>query len=142
MALSWLASLGSVPALQGDEFAGTNLDDVFNETLGVRVSSISLMSNTKESIQFEKVFIVGLPEREDKFDSNTIASSLTGFKFTPMPGIRGKDVSLVSLPPVCLVYNVGLDHQPNETTDIRSQKGRRNHRCLACRAQYHSAGNQ
>jgi hypothetical protein len=43
MALSWLASLGSVRALQGDEFAGTNLKDVFNETLGVRISSISLM---------------------------------------------------------------------------------------------------
>jgi hypothetical protein len=47
MALSWLASLGSVRALQGDEFAGTNLKDVFNETLGVCVSSISLMSNAK-----------------------------------------------------------------------------------------------
>jgi hypothetical protein len=47
--------------------------------------------------------VVSLPERHDKLDAQTLSSSLTGFRFEVIPGIRGKDVSLASLPPS---YNV------------------------------------
>lgn len=42
---------------------------------------------------------MNLPERHDKLDAQIISSSITGFKFEVIAGIRGKDVSEASLPP-------------------------------------------
>ncbi|OTB01735.1 glycosyltransferase family 25 protein [Hypoxylon sp. CI-4A] len=55
--------------------------DVFNETLG-----------------FEKVFVIGLPERSDKRDALTLMSALTGFKLSFIDGVMGKTVPDKTLP--------------------------------------------
>lgn len=47
--------------------------------------------------QFEKVFVVSLPERSDKQDAMRLTASLTGFDFEILDGIKG-----VSLPPKAL----------------------------------------
>lgn len=43
-----------------------------------------------------------MPTRFDKLDINTLATSLTGFKFKAIKGISGEDVPRVSLPPVSI----------------------------------------
>lgn len=47
--------------------------------------------------QFEKVFVVSLPERSDKQDAIRLTASLTGFDFEILDGIKG-----ASLPPKAL----------------------------------------
>ena len=62
---------------------------------------------TVAALQFEKLFIINLPERFDKLDAFVLASSLTGFEFDVIEGVKGKDVSnktlrtLEGLPKVC-----------------------------------------
>ncbi|KAI1206911.1 glycosyltransferase family 25 protein [Annulohypoxylon truncatum] len=55
--------------------------DVFNKTLG-----------------FEKVFVIGLPERSDKRDALTLMSSLTGFQLSWIDGVLGKAIPDKALP--------------------------------------------
>jgi len=50
------------------------------------------------TLGFEKVFVVGLPERSDKRDALALTSSLTGFKITWIDGIRGESVVDKALP--------------------------------------------
>ncbi|KAI1444883.1 glycosyltransferase family 25 protein [Annulohypoxylon stygium] len=55
--------------------------DIFNGTLG-----------------FEKVFVIGLPERSDKRDALTLMSSLTGFRLSWIDGVAGKTITDKALP--------------------------------------------
>ncbi|KAI2629229.1 glycosyltransferase family 25 protein [Hypomontagnella submonticulosa] len=55
--------------------------DVFNSTLG-----------------FEKVLVIGLPERSDKRDALSLMSALTGFKISWIDGVVGKTVPDKALP--------------------------------------------
>ena len=48
--------------------------------------------------QFEKVFVINLPERTDKLDQFAIVSSLTGFKADVIEGVKGSEVKNKSLP--------------------------------------------
>ena len=50
------------------------------------------------SRQFEKVFVINLPERSDKLDQFAIVSSLTGFKADVIEGVKGSEVKNKSLP--------------------------------------------
>ncbi|KAI9756671.1 MAG: hypothetical protein M4579_003760 [Chaenotheca gracillima] len=59
-----------------------NIADIYNETLG-----------------FEKIFVIGLEERDDKRDAMAVASSLTGFTFDWSEGVKGDDVADNALPP-------------------------------------------
>ncbi|RYP03756.1 hypothetical protein DL764_004931 [Monosporascus ibericus] len=55
--------------------------DVFNATLG-----------------FEKVFIIGLPERSDKRDALSLMASMTGLRLTWIDGVRGSSIPDKALP--------------------------------------------
>ena len=79
-----------------------NLDDVKNSTLGVSMSPPNLQWQllTLFTLQFQKVFVVNLSDRSDKFDAITLASSLTGFKIDRIDGVRGKTVPDKALPAV------------------------------------------
>lgn len=48
--------------------------------------------------QFEKVFLLNLPERTDKLDMFTLASSVTGFTFDVIEGVKGQGLNNKSLP--------------------------------------------
>ncbi|RYO82952.1 hypothetical protein DL762_006374 [Monosporascus cannonballus] len=55
--------------------------DVFNETLG-----------------FEKVFVIGLPERSDNRDALSLMTSVTGFRLTWIDGVHGSSTPDKALP--------------------------------------------
>ncbi|KAL8787075.1 MAG: hypothetical protein Q9213_002417 [Squamulea squamosa] len=62
-------------------------------------------ANAKNStLGFERVFVINLPERYDKLDAFTLASSLTGFTHEVIEGIKGVTVVNKTLP--------SLDHLP------------------------------
>ncbi|KAI1370446.1 glycosyltransferase family 25 protein [Hypoxylon crocopeplum] len=73
--------------------------DVFNETLG-----------------FEKVFVIGLPERSDKRDALTLMSALTGFKLSWIDGVIGKTISDKALP-------FGWDRETMRDSNLGSWRG-------------------
>lgn len=50
------------------------------------------------SPKFEKVFVINLPERTDKLDNLAVASSLTGFQFDIIEGVKGAEVQDKALP--------------------------------------------
>jgi hypothetical protein len=60
--------------------------------------STELRYISNNTLGFEKVFAVGLPERSDKRDALALASSLTGFKLDWIRGVHGEDVSDKALP--------------------------------------------
>ncbi|KAI4101041.1 MAG: hypothetical protein LQ339_005269 [Xanthoria mediterranea] len=49
-------------------------------------------------LQFERVFVINLPERHDKLDAFSLASSLTGFSHEVIEGIKGVTVVNKTLP--------------------------------------------
>ena len=53
---------------------------------------------TEPSLQFQKVFVINLPERTDKLDQFAIISSLTGFKADVIEGVKGSEIENKSLP--------------------------------------------
>lgn len=52
------------------------------------------------SKQFEKVFVLNLPERPDKLDAMRLTAALTGFEFDVIDGIKGEMLSPKALPGV------------------------------------------
>jgi hypothetical protein len=50
------------------------------------------------TLGFERVFAVGLPERTDKRDALALTSSLTGFKTDWVDGVRGQTILDKALP--------------------------------------------
>ncbi|KAI2602032.1 glycosyltransferase family 25 protein [Hypoxylon sp. NC1633] len=73
--------------------------DVFNETLG-----------------FEKVFVIGLPERSDKRDALSLMSALTGFKLTWIRGVLGKSIADKALP-------LGWNRETMQDSNLGSWRG-------------------
>ncbi|KAI1135630.1 glycosyltransferase family 25 protein [Hypoxylon sp. FL0543] len=73
--------------------------DVFNATLG-----------------FEKVFVIGLPERSDKRDALALMSSLTGFKLSWIDGVLGKTISDKALP-------LGWNRETMQDSNLGSWRG-------------------
>ncbi|KAL8725454.1 MAG: hypothetical protein Q9166_007348 [cf. Caloplaca sp. 2 TL-2023] len=74
------SDIGS-PALNKGQAPAGNSVDVKNSTLG-----------------FERVFVINLPERYDKLDAFSLASSLTGFTHDVIEGIKGETVTNKTLP--------------------------------------------
>ncbi|KAL8660066.1 MAG: hypothetical protein Q9202_006832 [Teloschistes flavicans] len=58
-------------------------------------SSSDAKNNT---LGFERVFVINLPERYDKLDAFSLAASLTGFKHDVIEGIKGATVVNKTLP--------------------------------------------
>ncbi|KAI1481823.1 glycosyltransferase family 25 protein [Daldinia eschscholtzii] len=82
----------SSPASRGES-------DVFNKTLG-----------------FERVFVIGLPERSDKRDALTLMSSLTGFKLSWIDGVVGDTIPDKALP-------FGWDRETMRDSNLGSWRG-------------------
>ncbi|KAH9904585.1 glycosyltransferase family 25 protein [Xylariomycetidae sp. FL2044] len=81
-------STSSRPApekLYGAEYKGTTSPDDIN-----RVTNLTL--------GFEKVFVVGLPERTDKRDAITLTSALTGFHVEFVDGVKGESIPDKAVP--------------------------------------------
>lgn len=76
------------------------LKDIRNSTLGVSTpfSAESADLLILPILQFQKVFLINLPERPDKFDQFAIAASFTGFTYDLIEGVKGADVQNKSLP--------------------------------------------
>ncbi|KAL8765674.1 MAG: hypothetical protein Q9209_007312 [Squamulea sp. 1 TL-2023] len=83
---------------KGQAPAGTSAN-VKNSTLGISGHFVD-----RTILQFERVFVINLPERYDKLDAFTLASSLTGFTHEVIEGIKGATVVNKTLP--------SLDHLP------------------------------
>lgn len=60
------------------------------------IDHIELVTNN--TLDFQKIFAVGLPERSDKRDALTLISSLTGFNVDWIDGVRGQSVPDKALP--------------------------------------------
>ncbi|KIX97765.1 uncharacterized protein Z520_06543 [Fonsecaea multimorphosa CBS 102226] len=58
-----------------------HIDHVYNTTLG-----------------FQRVFVINLPQRTDKKDLTTMASSFAGFEVDYIPGVKAEDVSEKAAP--------------------------------------------
>ena len=58
-----------------------NLNDVFNETLGV-----------------QQVFMLGLPERRDKRDAFAVQAALSKIRYTQVDGVKPSEIAPNSLP--------------------------------------------
>jgi hypothetical protein len=56
---------------------------------------------TNNTLGFEKVFIVGLPERSVKRGALALTTSLTGFKINWVDGVRGQ-----TIPDQALLFDV------------------------------------
>ena len=48
--------------------------------------------------QFQKIFVVNLPERPDKLDAFTVASSVSGIRAEVLEGVHGQEISNKTLP--------------------------------------------
>jgi hypothetical protein len=92
--------------LYGPSYTGTStpaeLNRVTNATLG-----------------FQKIFVVSLPERSDKRDALTLASTLTGFNLDWIPGVRGDTIPDKAVP-------FGVDRKKLMETNLGSWRGHMN----------------
>ena len=50
------------------------------------------------TLGFEKVILLNMPSRTDKLDLQILSSSLTGFNFTVIDGVRTEDIDIRALP--------------------------------------------
>jgi hypothetical protein len=55
-------------------------------------------------LQFQRVYVIGLPERTDKRDAMTVASSITGFTLEWIDGVRGQDMVEQAWPAVSVCW--------------------------------------
>lgn len=53
---------------------------------------------TNQTLGFEKVYVISLPERSDKRDALTLISSLLGFSIEWVDGVKGETVSDKAVP--------------------------------------------
>ncbi|ROV90744.1 hypothetical protein VSDG_08300 [Cytospora chrysosperma] len=74
---------------------------------------------TNSTLGFGKVFVVGLPERSDKRDAITLASTLTGFDVEWIDGVRGEDIPNKAVP-------FGVDRALLMETNLGSWRGHMN----------------
>lgn len=127
----------SATPLKGKAPLGSSAD-VRNSTLGVSVALPPLHLVTRVAdvpcLQFERVFVINLPERHDKLDAFSLVASLTGFTFDIIEGIKGLTVvnktlpSLEKLPKVDMgtresLIGPDLDHRRKERGTILSAAG-------------------
>ncbi|KAI1454652.1 glycosyltransferase family 25 protein [Annulohypoxylon moriforme] len=100
------SSPGKTDRLYGKDYKGNSspadINRVTNETLG-----------------FEKVLIVGLPERTDKRDAIALTSSLTGFRVEWVDGVKGETVPDKAVP-------YGADRKKLWETNLGSWRGHMN----------------
>ena len=87
------------PAI-GFKVTQESLEDVRNSTLGVSklLLAISPSVDVGTYLQFQKIFVINLPERTDKLDQFVIVSSLADITADVIEGVKGKDVQNKSLP--------------------------------------------
>ncbi|KAH7029497.1 uncharacterized protein B0I36DRAFT_133280 [Microdochium trichocladiopsis] len=98
-----LSSLKGHVGYGSGESSGNGVASVYNETLG-----------------FEKVFAIGLPERTDKRDALSLMSALTGFTISWIDGVRGATVPDKALP-------IGWDRKGGMSdTNLGSWRGHMN----------------
>ncbi|KAL8684951.1 MAG: hypothetical protein Q9218_008058 [Villophora microphyllina] len=66
-----------------------------------------------ETLGFERVFVINLPERYDKLDAFSLASSLTGFRHDVIEGIKGSTIVNKTLP--------SLENLPTKNRIVRDR---------------------
>ncbi|KAI0850260.1 glycosyltransferase family 25 protein [Daldinia vernicosa] len=71
------------------------------------------------TLGFEKIFVVGLPERSDKRDAIALTSALTGFAVDWVDGVRGETVPDKAVP-------FGADRKKLWETNLGSWRGHMN----------------
>lgn len=88
--------------------------DVKNSTLGVSIALFWVAGCIADLLprQFERIFVINLPERYDKLDAFSLAASLTGFTHDVIEGIKGSTVVNKTLP--------ALEGLPQVTTSLFS----------------------
>ncbi|KAI0005204.1 glycosyltransferase family 25 protein [Xylariaceae sp. FL0662B] len=74
---------------------------------------------TNDTLGFEKIFVVGLPERSDKRDAISLTSALTGFHVEWVDGVRGETIPDKAVP-------FGTDRKKLWETNLGSWRGHMN----------------
>ncbi|KAI0879842.1 glycosyltransferase family 25 protein [Annulohypoxylon maeteangense] len=82
-------------------------------------SPVDINRVTNETLGFEKILIVGLPERSDKRDAIALTSSLTGFRVEWVDGVKGETIPDKAVP-------FGTDRKKLWETNLGSWRGHMN----------------
>ncbi|KAI2471178.1 glycosyltransferase family 25 protein [Annulohypoxylon bovei var. microspora] len=91
----------------------------------ISIAAFSLVGHTtpvdvnrvaNETLGFEKIFIVGLPERTDKRDAIALTSALTGFHVEWVNGVKGETIPDKAVP-------FGTDRKKLWETNLGSWRG-------------------
>lgn len=83
------------------------LHDIFNETLGVSVTHdlpVYCQTDCFHPLQFEKIFVISLPDRTDKQDTISLQARLSNISFDFVTGIDGSKIPAKALPYACTLY--------------------------------------
>ncbi|KAI4195109.1 MAG: hypothetical protein LQ350_007387 [Teloschistes chrysophthalmus] len=107
LTLFWTRPYNRIPSINRT----TSTDSATSEqpTLALprgRAPAGSSTDAKNDTLGFERVFVINLPERYDKLDAFSLAASLTGFKHDVIEGIKGATIvnktlpSLENLPPL------------------------------------------
>lgn len=81
------------------------MDDIDNATfgvsrwLGIAALTLGIVTNTlRYPLQFQKIFVVGLPSRTDRRDGMLLQAALTDVDIEFIDGVLGKDVTENAIP--------------------------------------------
>lgn len=78
-----------------------------------------LLRVTNNTLGFEKIYVISLPERSDKRDALTLISSLVGFKIDWIDGVKGESVPDKAVP-------FGTDRETLWESNLGSWRGHMN----------------
>ncbi|KAL9610295.1 MAG: hypothetical protein Q9167_004986 [Letrouitia subvulpina] len=97
-----------------------------NAPLQTKLPDASLAALQNETLGFEKVYVINLPNRTDKLDAIRLSASVTGFNFEVIKAVNGKDMSPKALPGVRFTL-VSIMQQADRLVAIQRQPGQRLH---------------
>lgn len=84
-----------------------------------RSSPAELNRVTNDTLGFEKIFVVGLPERSDKRDALALTAALTGFHVEWVDGVKGESIPDKAVP-------FGVDRHALMESNLGSWRGHMN----------------
>lgn len=80
----------------------SGISSITNRTLGVSDEPVLPFGDQlNNSLQFEKVLVVGLPERSDRRDTLTMVAAINDIKLRWVDAVKGSEMERKAWPAVC-----------------------------------------
>lgn len=99
--------------------APRNANRLYGKDYKGHASPIDINRVANETLGFEKIFVIGLPERSDKRDAIALTSTSTGFHVEWVDGVKGETVPDKAVP-------FGADRKKLWETNLGSWRGHMN----------------